>query len=206
MGRVRVVLLVAAGFALFMAGAWVGLVSGGAEQRSDRASVEEYVTEDFGFSYPSGWERVAGVEFPLAEEQGTDQVGRDTVGFDRDSWVSVFASDVPVGFRVTPQNVDGLLAVQREVLSDQVAGTDGELVEAPRRVDAAGLVGFRARVAGPNVRGVMIESTLTQLFDGDRSYVIACQSEALRAAQIARGCAMVLDSFEPRAGGAELAG
>jgi hypothetical protein len=199
------VLLAAAGFVLFLVGAWVGLVSGGGEPRAERVSVEEYVAEDFRFSYPVGWERVGGVEFPLAEAQGVDQVGRHTVGLDRDNWVTVFSEELPVDIQITPGNVDALSVVQREMVDEQLEGTDGVLLEGPQRVDVGDLPGFRARVAGPNVRGVEIQSTTTQLFRGNVTWVIACQSDAGHVVEIAGGCAEVLESFEPRPEG-ELVG
>lgn len=120
------------------------------------------------------------------------------MGLDRDNWVTVFASELPPEIQITPGNVDALLGAQRELLGGLVARNDGELLEGPRRIDVAGLPGFRARVAGRNERRVRIESKLTQLYRGSTTWVIACQSDAEHAAQITAGCTRVLESFAPR--------
>lgn len=79
------------------------------------SDTETLETPEFSFDYPSGWERIEGVEFPNAERLGDTGVGDHTVGIDPDTWVTVFTS--PVGAEVTTRNVNQVVPVARELYS-----------------------------------------------------------------------------------------
>jgi nitrogen fixation-related uncharacterized protein len=184
--RLRLLLLVAV--ALVAATVAVVAVFGGSD-------TTRYETADFSFEHPSEWEILEGVEFPLAEQEGREEVGENTIGLDLENWVTVYAA--PLEAEITGENIDALLPTYRELYERNVEFNGGRILREPYVTRAAGLPAIRLRVALRSPRGAMVQDELTQLFDGRTSYVVNCQNEPDREIEMAAGCAQIFASFRP---------
>lgn len=164
---------------------------------------KRHQAERFAFSYPSGWSRLEGLRFPMAEDlQGAHGVGRHVVGIDRDNFVNVYAVDIPVA--IDRANVRDVVASEREafIATASQLGTV-HIRQEPSLVGDERLPAIRFRVLYDNPRGVEVTSTITQLYDGATEYIVACEADAAAGAEVARGCRMVLETFEPLQVGSE---
>lgn len=159
---------------------------------------EVYETEDLRFSLPSGWERIEGVRFPLAEGKVFGEgFGDDVVGLDRGNWIMVVARESTV--LIDSTNVGSLVPTFRAMVEDiaMVLPDPYEVVRPPSVIEEAGLPGVRFVIRGKGVRERPFLSVVTQLFAGRRYFVINCQSEGARRRAVKAGCDRVLSSFEP---------
>ncbi len=180
------------------AGAWALVASGGGGDR-------RYETGAFSFTYPSGWQEIDGIDFPLADSFGAEGVGRDTVGIDPDNWVTVFSTTV--GIEIDERNVGALLPAARATFAELVRSLDGgRLLQEPYVVSEVGMPGFRVRVALKSTRGVLVDYEVTQLYRGRDTYIVGCQNRPARATEITAGCAQVLETFRPRPESASVGG
>lgn len=157
---------------------------------------KRYEADSFAFSYPSEWEQIEGLEFPLAEgtlEEG--MAGRNVVGIDADSWVSVDAVDNRTA--IDRDNIRDLIPSQRQILVEtaMVLGTV-QIRQEPFVVENEVLPATRSRLLFDNPRGTEVVSTVTELFDGTTQYIVNCQADADSREEIERGCRQVLDTFE----------
>jgi hypothetical protein len=160
---------------------------------------KRYESDRFTFSYPSEWDRVDDLRFPMAEGWvGERQVGRNVVGIDRDSFVNVYAVDAP-GRLVDRANVRDLILTERQTLVEMALelGTV-QIRQEPFVVEGARLPAIRFVLLYDNPRGVEVTSTITQLYEGTTQYIVACEADSDGRAEIERGCRMVLDTLEAR--------
>jgi hypothetical protein len=154
-------------------------------------------TADFSFSYPAEWERIEGVEFPLAEREGRDEVGDNTVGVDLENWVTVVRAEIPIS--IDERNVGELIPDARRLWQRAAESSPPARVLAEPYVTRVGeLPAVRLRIRGESPRGRIVEDQLTLLYDGKVSYAVTCQSEPDREVDIAAGCEQVLESLRPR--------
>lgn len=161
---------------------------------------KRYEAERFAFTYPEGWEVIEGVDFPLAEQYGREEVGENTVGVDLENWLTVF--EVETGVPVDSGNVRDVVPAQAELVRETVAvNPGGRVIMEPFVVQEAGLPGTRYRFAARGQRGRAVEDAITTLFDGTRAYVFNCQARPELIVEVTAGCEQVFDSFEVKRGG-----
>lgn len=185
-------------FLVLCAGALALLAPGG-------EGPQRYQTDAFSFAYPAGWRKIEGVDFPIADRFGLEQVGRDTVGLDPDNWVTVTSTAVDLA--VDRSNVESLLPAAREGFAELARSVEGgRLLVEPYAVSEAGMAGFRARLRLESTRGALVDYEVTQLHRGKATYVVGCQSRPARATEITAGCAKVLETLRPRRQAASLQG
>jgi hypothetical protein len=159
---------------------------------------KRYQSDRFTFSYPSEWDRIDGLRFPMAEGWvGERQVGRTVVGIDSDSFVNVYAVNALVV--VDRANVRDLILTERQTLVEMALelGTV-QIRQEPFVVEGARLPAIRFVLLYDNPRGVEVTSTITQLYEGTTQYIVACEADSDGRAEIERGCRMVLDTLEAR--------
>jgi hypothetical protein len=151
------------------------------------SDTETLETPEFSFDYPSEWERIEGVQFPLAEAAAQQEVGKNTVGLDPDNWVTAYGGQG--GVEINAQNIDQLLTLATPFYRKTFEEAGGRMLQDPYRVRAAGLPAIRFRVAVKSVRGVAVEDEVTTLYRGRRIYTVNCQNRPERATEITAGCA-----------------
>lgn len=184
-----VVLLVAG-----LVGLWVSL-AGGEPRRADDG-FERREARRFSFDYPGGWHRVEGVDFPLAEPIGTKGIGDHTFGLDLENWVTVYHADAQV--QIDETNVAALLGPARSLVRDVLAKGPGvEVLRNPFQVGRAGLAGLRYRLALSGQSGNRVEASVTSLYKGRDTYIVACQARPAHLEEITAGCERVTESLRP---------
>ncbi len=195
----RVVLIGAGSLLLLVVGGFVGLVV--AEPDRSEQAVSSFEGEKYGFSYPEGWKRITGVDFPLAEATGQDQVGDTVFGIDRENWVSVHRAP-PLDEAVLEANIDQFVDYLDGFWPKFVGAVEGgQLVVDPRRLSRAELPGYELRVRFESVGGILVEQRIVGFFEGETQYIFNCQHRPAAGPQVARevasGCSLAVESFRP---------
>jgi hypothetical protein len=73
--------------------------------------------------------------------------------------------------------------------------TGGAILEGPAEITIAGMPGLRYQGEWTNQDGTPLDTTAMFAFDGTTEYVINCQHTQEHAAEIARGCDLILRTF-----------
>jgi uncharacterized RDD family membrane protein YckC len=151
-----------------------------------------YRAHGVSFQYPAGWQEL------------TDAITEVEEGTGEKLWTAVFGVDVVdivtvTAYRltrsITAENLDAAKAEVTTLVRGAFEQTGGAMQDGPEEITMGGIPGLRYR-GEETVDGTPIESTLVFVFDGTTEYFINCQHSQEHAAEIARGCDLILRTFK----------
>lgn len=144
----------------------------------------------FEFEYPSDFSETE--EITTDQQAGAEALAQAGVFFDTEKEDILLVEEYQLAVEIDKSNL-GLVESEIDTLLGEVA-TDAPRAE---RFEVAGLPALRyADVAVPTVEDGV--STFNFIFDGDREYLINCQSTTAARDQVAEACELALETFEPK--------
>ena len=144
----------------------------------------------FKFEYPSDFSETD--EITTDQQVGGQALAQAGVFFDTEEHDILLVEEYQLALEIDKSN----LGVVEAEIDDLLAGV---ATDAPRaeRIEVAGLPALRyADIAIPTVEDGV--STINFIFDGDREYLVNCQSTPSGRDQVAEACDLALETLEPR--------
>jgi hypothetical protein len=162
----------------------------------------EYKGHGISFRYPRNWAPAEsrGVNVSTSSGVWTEMfspsaAAKDPAGTTADIvFITEFRTSVAVTKKSLAASVDSITESVTQVA--QKAG--GSLLAGPTEVTMGGLPGYEYRISAKTVRGRESASRLVVVWDGSTEYSLNCQHlvGGTRAAEIERGCKMIVGSFK----------
>ncbi len=164
----------------------------------------DHVYNDHGvsFHYPHDWApaKSKGVNVKTSNGAWTEMfsptaAARDPLGTTADIvFLTEFDTSNAMDKKTLAASKDSITASVRNVA--EKAG--GSLLGGPTEVTMGGLPGYEYRISAKTIRGRESASRLVIVWNGATEYSLNCQhlASGTRAAEIERGCKMIVDSFK----------